>query len=410
MKHFIISFIHKYRCQIKEILFNDILDDEDLYDASIDVFSNDTLDEYKSEFDNESSTIDKGLDNQIKHRGQTKKQDGIAIILGIIGGDSSNGGDSETADEPMNNLGIWRVIKSFINGLIINICEVFDRILPKIPNFIGWVSSAHEYVNSYIDTIPKWVIYLYYSGITLYLIYRRITKIQKIYQFDFRWMLPSFTTVKKPNDGELVLDHQHLKEWSNPPHFNNWIFAKNICYGFNHLKRIRQSLGLRLINKALITRCFVAKAFVDRGLRLFIEGDISTALMRVSTRIYDPKLKKYLFYFFNILVYMGVGVVVWYQVIPSAGVPPAPTGFDTEFIPVFQDPTSIVEGYKRVTYLLTKDITSTVISTYKNDFLFRNILSIEEYNLPDVGSKHRLACIGTALMMAVFITTKTIPA
>lgn len=75
-----------------------------------------------------------------------------------------------------------------------------------------------------------------------------------------------------------------------------------------------------------------------------------------------------------------------------------------------RDPTSIVEGYRKVSYLFTKDITPTVINTYKNDFLFRDLLciDIQEDAIPTVVGRHRLLALGTALMIAVFLTTKSL--
>lgn len=169
---------------------------------------------------------------------------------------------------------------------------------------------------------------------------------------------------------------------------------------------------MRRIRGHAISLSFLAKAFADRGLRSCFVSDLVTALVRVSTRIYDPISGQYLYYFFHILVFTGVGAVVWYQVIPAAvELPsPCPPGFDTHILPEFRDPTSIVEGYRRVSYLFTKDIAPIVIQTYKNDFLFKDFLhlDIEGDVFPSVEAKHRLLSVGTALMMAVFITTKTI--
>lgn len=303
----------------------------------------------------------------------------IALLLNW-GGDG--GGDSSPG---IPNLGKWRILNSFISG---------------------WIN-----LYSYIDCIPGWLLYTLYGILTIFRVYSLNSWSLKMYKMDIRWMLPSFTMFRFPYNGAEVKDVIPLKEWTNPPHFNNWIIVFQKAYGINHLKQIRRSLGLRLIRGHAISMCFLAKAFADRGLRTCIAGDIVTALTRVSTRTYDPISNKYIHYFFHILVYMGVGVVVWYQILPAAGLgAPCPTGFDTEILPAFRDPTSIVEGYRKVTYLFTKDITPTVIQTYKNYILLEELLciDIQEDVFPSVEGRHRLLSFGTALMMAVFLTTKTL--
>lgn len=346
-----------------------------------------------------SSTSDRVVGMDSLPNTSSKRKEGLDGVIYLFNRGSNSGGGSQA----ILNLGIWRLFKSFINGRISE-----DGIIHSITNLNGWVwvSIAQEYVNSYVEGIPKWLFYPYYSGITLFIIYRFL---YKIIQFDFHWEIPpAMTIVKKPNNPGWRMDYRPMIEWFTPVS-TCWYYNFHISSGYNRLKTISKSLGLRCILD--ITRFFVIEqAYVNSGLRYLLHGNIQTVLMRFVTRRFDLKLNTNLFYFFNILVYMGVGVVVWYQIIPSAVYPALPSGFDAELLPIFQNPTSIVEGYKRVSYLITKDITPTVISTFKNDILLRDILMIdvEQDTFSGVGPTHRKVCIGTAIMMAVFITTKTI--
>jgi hypothetical protein len=312
------------------------------------------------------------------------------IALLNCAGDGGGGDSSPGIPYP----GIFRVLNSLISASI--------KLYSYIDSILGY---------SYLDCLPGWLRNMIYCGMTLYTISGWISRAGKIYQFNIRYLPPAFSKVKHRLDEEGRLDVNPLIEWSNTRQFNNWLMAFHKPYGINHLKMIRRSLGFRLLRGQAITASFLAKAFLDRGLRSIIEGDILTTSMRVATRTFDPISNKYLFYFFHFLVYTGIGVVVWYQIIPTADfVPASPTGFDNDILPEFRDPTSIVEGYRRVSYLWTKDITETVIQTYKNDFLFRDLLPFDtrQESFNGVESKDCIVSLGTALMMAVFITTKTL--
>jgi hypothetical protein len=319
-----------------------------------------------------------------KGKGWSKIKDWLSTIIALLNWSGDGGGGDSSPWIP--NLGKWWVLNSFISG---------------------WIK-----LYSYFDSMPGWLRYALIGCLTAYYLYIKISWASMVYQFDMRWMLPSFTRFRLPYNGSEGIPVQPLTAWTNPPHYNNWIIALQNSYGINHLKGIRRSLGLRFIRGHAISVSYLAKAFADRGLRTCIVRDIVSALVRVSTRTYDPISNKYLLYYFHILVYMGIGVVVWYQIIPSAGelVAPCPTGFDTDILPAFQDPSSIVEGYRKVSYLITRDITPTVIHAYKNEFIFRDLLNIDlqEDVFQSLEGRHSLVCLGTALMMAVFITTKTI--
>ena len=109
---------------------------------------------------------------------------------------------------------------------------------------------------------------------------------------------------------------------------------------------------------------------------------------------------------FNILVFMGVGVTVWYRFIPGEINQP-PEDLLPPRIHPFKNPIAVVEGYKKVSYLMTKDIVQTVISTFMHQSPFNEILSVELANLNyDTNYRDRFTSVGIAILIASFLATK----
>ena len=177
--------------------------------------------------------------------------------------------------------------------------------------------------------------------------------------------------------------------------------------GFNRFKQRMRSLGLVCLNHLGLTNELYHNCRSGAGMKCLIPKVINTVLLQLVTRTYDPKIKRYVFGFFNILVYLGVGVVVWHKFMPG-DLSHAPDGFLNHSIQPFLEPTSVVEGYKRVSYLFTKDIIQTVITSYKHEHPFNDVLSVDQFNMNDGIVKGRVACIGTGIMMAIFLATKVL--
>lgn len=271
---------------------------------------------------------------------------------------------------------------------------------------------------SYIDYIPSGLLYTVIGYFLIFKLYRFLSWESKNheYEFDMRWMLPTFTSYRVPYETVMPLRRfkplHRLKAWTHPPHFVDWVFTFNKCYSIYHLKQIRRALGLHFIRGNAITTSFHCISFADRGLRTLILRDFVASSVRVSTRIFDPISRKYLYHYFYILIYMGVGAVVWYQTLAGGEglITPCPTGFDMDISPEFWDPTTIGPGYRKVCYLFRKDLTPTVINTYTNHFLFTDILGlpVQEDLFPTGEGGQRVIAVGTALMIAVLLTTKSL--
>lgn len=143
-------------------------------DVGDDQSSSDSAQDQSSTYSDQSSTHcakDRG-DAKEKNpdtTGTSKNKEGlikaIIALLNWWGGDG--GGDGSPG---IQNLWIYRVLYSYY--------------------------SAGIKLYSFIETIPagwRWVLYTLIGSITIYRIYGVISLASKTYQFDLRWMLPSFT-------------------------------------------------------------------------------------------------------------------------------------------------------------------------------------------------------------------------
>lgn len=167
------------------------------------------------------------------------------------------------------------------------------------------------------------------------------------------------------------------------------------------------------------------------GLKSLIPQSRVAIFMQVATRHFDERHRKYLYGFFNILVYSGVGLVVWYYITPH--LIPDLGFFRGVNLDSFKDPASVVDGYKRVSYIFTKDVVKTVLRTCRNDTFFHNLLNEESIqffdneiiSITDLNSNRHLnldhfeeveankldlvACIAVGIMSATFIATNLLP-
>ena len=66
---------------------------------------------------------------------------------------------------------------------------------------------------------------------------------------------------------------------------------------------------------------------------------------------------------FNILVLMGIVVVVWYRYVQCDNpfIIPQEIAHPLANLNAFKNPEAVINGYKRVTFLINKDIVNTVL-------------------------------------------------
>jgi hypothetical protein len=62
---------------------------------------------------------------------------------------------------------------------------------------------------------------------------------------------------------------------------------------------------------------FIHKTHLGDGMKSLIDKSYNSVLVQVFTLTYDRNFRKLVYGVFNILVFMGVGVTVWYRFIPG---------------------------------------------------------------------------------------------
>lgn len=144
----------------------------------------------------------------------------------------------------------------------------------------------------------------------------------------------------------------------------------------------------------------VHNSYAGAGLKCLRSSLYSTILVQLTTKASSPLLRSKRYGIFNILVIGGIGVVVWYK---TSYIPYIPESSDC-----FQNPTAVVEGYKRLTFWMTQDVHEIVKHTFTHEAPFNEI------DLEHRGTeKNKIvgdpaAYIGTAIMIATFITTNVL--
>jgi hypothetical protein len=89
--------------------------------------------------------------------------------------------------------------------------------------------------------------------------------------------------------------------------------------------------------------------------------------------------------------------------------PVAESLFPTDAFNIFKNPNAVPEGYNRIVYIIPHDdLVNRVLSIYRNQPPFCDILPQSEYELDDVGKQHRYAAIGTAIIIASYIATNVV--
>jgi len=154
---------------------------------------------------------------------------------------------------------------------------------------------------------------------------------------------------------------------------------------------------------------------IGRGLKgILSDTEFYSAITQIRTCTFNKSNNKFVWGIFNILVLIGIGVVVWYRYVqsgyPSAIFIPQEIAEPLGNFHTFKNPDVVINGYKRVTFLINKDIMNTVLSTFKHDPTFTEVLNLNEADNLDnqIATKHVLASADTAIMVASFIATKAL--
>jgi len=363
---------------------------------------------------------------------------GIIFPVGGKGNNGgSNGGISET-DSGAPRTGISYLIISMLKGYLSKITEVFPNIIPT--QFFNYMAITTDYINGILDSIHAFAgsispilgsttscvinqLYLYFLSLaSVYVVERLVTFIPACYNryVNFKDTVKLDLWVQVPTHLidrlELLLRIPDLRnrDWYVTPIAGSWMIKEDQYFSLTKLLRIKESLGLQHIGKMVIdwntiNLCFLARGLKSLNDRLGRNAYLSS-VVQVVTKTFDHSTKKYVWGMFNTLVMTGVGVVVWYKFFPGTSFPSElPEGFmPAPPYETFRNPKAVLPGYQRVNYILTKDIVETAISIYQKENPFTDILPPSEYNIENNAvAAHNYACVGTAIMIACMIATKT---
>lgn len=399
---------------------NHIIDDTNIIDDFdyIDYRSNE---ESSSELDSEYNTENEDLVNYL-----------IGIIASIFGY-SSNDGDSDSGDSSTGyslpaDSGIHNTEEnSWFYSLICKILWVIDKIMLK--QFHDFCGTSIEYTLSLINhmsdilgymttwSINHWGVYLAILTLYCFIRYTRyvIAQINEqnktVYTILYSISAFHFAKVSQIREGL-----ENSNSWDDLVGVDKaWEFKENNHYLKRVFKKLVRQLGLR----STITRNndFFIDNFsfteMGRGLKcLLLDRGFCSAITQVRTCTFDKSNNKFVWGMFNILVLTGIGVVVWYRYVQCDNpfIIPQEIAHPLANFHAFKNPEGVINGYKRVTFLINKDIMNTVLSTFMHDPTFTGVFNFNHAENLDnnIATKHVLASVGTAIMVASFIATKAL--
>lgn len=331
-----------------------------------------------------------------------------------------------------------RAVNSWFSSLISKLRWVVEKMILKQLQYLCGTSMEYilnhmpDHMADILGSITTWSInfvYAYLARICLsYLIkYIRnvIAQINELNQITTLFSLSGFNTqnIIAPIEDKIYYINTH--QWHDLEGENSeWEQQVNNPYLTSRFQKLVRQLGLmypcctRL--SYLFARYFSYTA-IGCGIKYLVQENpyhrFVSSVIQVRTCTFDKSIEKFVWGLFNILVYAGIGVVVWYRYIPFdhhpfIGIPPE-VSVPLVDVNALKNPDVVINGYKRATFLITKDITNTVITTFQQDPTFKYILDID-YEMEqldfenNIAAKHVLFNTCTAIIVATLIATKAL--
>lgn len=252
----------------------------------------------------------------------------------------------------------------------------------------------------------------------LYLIREYIVFIKNKYYFTLQYRVPSHRVYGIDNFDYLNKERRVIKlmdfirtlsvtlresnpkvKWSN--------FMKFRIPSYYYLKNLCDRLGLVSVNRLNLSFDTVHHSYAGAGLKSIINNIYKFSSILVQIITYSQLHGRKVYTIFNILLIGGIGVVVWYKYLNHW----RPTFIIPEPHAWFKNPTTVVEGYKRVTFWLSEDpnqLHKIVRNTYLYNQPFTDIINLHQFwgwEGMEMVEKDRVTYIGLAIMIATFLTT-----
>lgn len=353
----------------------------------------------------------------------------IPIIIGTgkKGDDDSDNGTPNTGGKTHVRTDIAylfkRILKTAIEKIVkgLGIDKIYHELVNIIPNpiidLLAYITSLLDSIVSY--SICHWYVPLLsaafiYSLKTIYIHVMKYYILEDSNYLDIIMRLTTSCVATKPAFFRDENMHRLANQaWIDVPSeiISKWWGKENQMYQLSRIHRIMASLGFTHCPRysQLSEHSLILESYLAAGLKYCSVKQFASVLVQVGIMTYNKCARTYLWGVYNVLVMFGVGVVVWFKLHPY------PVDFDPypvlevlypkDAFQLFKNPnTSGVDGWNRVVYhMLHDDLVNRVLSIYRNQPPFCDILPPSEYVLDDVGKQQRYAAVGTAIIIATYI-------
>lgn len=261
-----------------------------------------------------------------------------------------------------------------------------------------------EYVSDILFSYFGWVIPV------CYVLYKSNLYLNVFYKFNLKFRVPSHIFQATPsiqlNEWHRIIelnDFKKAKEFGTCEPMLRWSnFTKhnNLSY-FKRFNLIKERLGLSSINKLNLALETFHNTYAGAGFKSLLTRVYSSIVVQIVTKTYSMQHRRKMFCFFSILVISGIGVVVWYKYQPH---PHPPHEYSYQ---AFQNPTAVVEGFRKVSYWMNKDIDAVIKTAFTHERPFNEIINLPQYWGvwgTSIIEKDQITCIGTAIIIATLIS------
>ena len=129
--------------------------------------------------------------------------------------------------------------------------------------------------------------------------------------------------------------------------------------------------------------------------------------MELATIFYNPLLASYVACSFVTLVHTRIVCTVWYKLVPCGPDPMIiPDVIRSISLNQFNHEAPVVEGYRNISYILTKDIQQSVFDLFANDETFRRVADLNEYNPEEEKHQQCLTGFFTGILICMYLTSQ----
>jgi hypothetical protein len=180
------------------------------------------------------------------------------------------------------------------------------------------------------------------------------------------------------------------------------------------LQSIYNELGLLHMMKEFdvdtLNNYLIQKTYFGACIKSLFHTPIYYNHMELATIFYNLVIASYVACSFVTLVHTGVVCTVWYKLVPCGPDPMIiPDVIRSISLNQFNHEAPVVEGYRNISYLLTKDIQQELFDLFANDSTFSRVANLNDFNpemLEDEKSRVCLTGFFTGILICMYITSQ----